>query len=64
MGIKGRTWRQRQKRLCENKPISLAEKPEYIALFKWAKKNGVIFDKMKPALFPGIGRGLMATGKI
>ena len=64
MGIKGRTWRQRQKRLCENKPISLAEKPEYIALFKWTKKNGFIFDKMKPALFPGIGRGLMATGKI
>ena len=63
MGYKGRTWRKRQGR-NRDKPISLDGKLEYITLFKWAKKNGVFFHHMKPALFPGVGRGLIATNQI
>ncbi|XP_028406087.1 SET domain-containing protein 4-like [Dendronephthya gigantea] len=62
---KGRTWRQRQKRRLKGaKIISLSQKPEYIELFQWAKENGVVFHKMRPAIFPGTGRGLMATRQI
>ena len=62
MQTKGRTWRRRQNK--SDNAISLAQKPEYITLFQWAKKNGVFFHKMKPAVFPGTGRGLMATRRI
>jgi hypothetical protein len=62
MQNKGRTWRKRQKK--SEKSASLGQKQEYIALFQWAKQNGVFFYKMKPAVFPGSGRGLMATKQI
>ena len=62
MQTKGRTWRKRQ--IKSVKTASLAHKQEYIALFQWAKQNGVFFHKMKPAIFPGTGRGLMATKQI
>ena len=62
MQTKGRTWRKRQNK--SEKTTSLAHKQEYIALFQWAKQNGVFFHKMKPAIFPGTGRGLMATKQI
>ena len=62
MQTKGRTWRKRQ--IKSVKTTSLAHKQEYIALFQWAKQNGVFFHKMKPAIFPGTGRGLMATKQI
>jgi hypothetical protein len=62
MRNKGRTWRKRQKK--SEKSASLGHKQEYIALFQWAKQNGVFFHKMKPAVFPGSGRGLMATKQI
>ena len=62
MPPKGRTWRERRNK-SEN-TASLGHKPEYIALFQWAKQNGVFFHKMKPAVFPGTGRGLMATRRI
>lgn len=64
MGNKGRTWRRRRMKLARDNPISLAAKPEYIALLQWAKKNGVFFHNMRPAVFSGIGRGLMAASKI
>ena len=63
MKHKGRTWRKRKKRGSCGKVISLANKPDYILLFKWAKKNGITFYKMKPCLFPNTGRGLMSTGQ-
>ena len=62
MQTKGRTWRKRQNK--SEKATSLAHGQEYITLFQWAKHNGVFFHKMKPAIFPGTGRGLMATRQI
>ena len=62
MQTKGRTWRKRRNK--SEKATSLAHQQEYITLFQWAKQNGVFFHKMKPAIFPGTGRGLMATRQI
>ena len=62
MQSKGRTWRRRQNKGA--RIITLAHKLEYIELFKWAKQNGVVFHKMRPAIFPGTGRGLMAARQI
>ena len=63
MKNKGRTWRKRLNKNDGGK-VSLAHTHEYIALFQWAKQNGVFFHKMKPVNFPDTGRGLMATKQI
>ena len=64
MQSKGRTWRKRQNKAAKPKAASLSHEQEYIVLFQWAKKNGVVFHKMKPCIFPRTGRGLIATRHI
>lgn len=62
MQSKGRTWRKRENK--RERPRLIAHKQEYITLFQWARQNGVFFHKLKPAIFPDTGRGLMATKRI
>ncbi|EDO33223.1 predicted protein [Nematostella vectensis] len=69
MGKPGRTQRKRlrQKRMnisgSNLKPQVLLEE-NYISLLKWAKRNGMVFKKIRPAIFSSTGRGMLAIERI
>lgn len=66
MKTKGRTGRRRKRKKngnCNEHGRAIHE-PEYIALFKWAKENGISFGKLRPACFTQTGRGLMTCKKL
>lgn len=67
MGTNGRTGRRRKRKrngdYCREYGRAVHE-PEYIALLKWAKRNRISFGKLRPAYFPGTGRGLMTCKKL
>lgn len=61
---RGRTWRRRKRtKNTQNRPHILLD-PDYINLLKWAKRNGVVFDGIRPAIFHDTGRGMVATRNI
>ena len=67
MATKGRTGRRRKRKKngnYYNKHGRAIYEPEYIALFKWAKENGISFGKLRPACFTQTGRGLMTCKKL
>ena len=67
MGTNGRTGRRRKRKKNRNYnseyDCAILE-PDYIALLKWAKRNGICFGKLRPANFLQTGRGLMTYGKL
>lgn len=67
MGTNGRTGRRRKRKKNGNyhrKYGRAIQDCEYIALLKWAKRNGTSFGKLRPAYFPQTGRGLMTCKKL
>ena len=67
METHGRTGRRRKRKKngSYNKVYGSAiHEPDYIALFKWAKQNGISFGKLHPANFLKTGRGLMSSKKL
>ena len=67
MGTNGRTGRRRKRKKNRsfNSEYGCAIlEPDYIALLKWGKRNGICFGKLRPANFPQTGRGLMTYGKL
>ncbi|KAL3882936.1 hypothetical protein ACJMK2_029238 [Sinanodonta woodiana] len=61
---RGRSFRKRCNRKIGSRPISCADKEDFIELRKWMKKNG--FEKccLEPAIFNETGRGLMTKKTI
>ena len=67
MATKGRTGRRRKRKKngnYYNEHGRAIYEPEYIALFKWAKGNGISFGKLRPACFTQTGRGFMTCKKL
>ena len=70
MAPRGRTSRKRRR--IRNPSIGTnsshvvheAFDPKYIQLLKWAKKNGILFSKLRPAVFHDTDRGVMACKKV
>ena len=67
MGTNGRTGRRRKRKKngnCNKEYGNAIHESDYIALFKWAKQNGISFGKLRPANFFQTGRGLMTSKKL
>ncbi|XP_071071050.1 SET domain-containing protein 4 isoform X2 [Dasypus novemcinctus] len=60
---RGRTSRIRRRKLfrsSESRGVTESYKPEFIELMKWLKDRKFEDNNLKPAHFPGTGRGLMS----
>lgn len=67
MGTNGRTGRRRKRKKngnCDSEYGRQIHDPDYTALLKWGKQNGISFGKLRPAYFLQTGRGLMACKKL
>ncbi|XP_078615379.1 SET domain-containing protein 4-like isoform X2 [Branchiostoma floridae x Branchiostoma japonicum] len=63
---RGRTWRKRKRRTRERdkRPVSQGKDRELINLQQFMKANNFRGCPLKPAIFPGTGRGTMAARNI
>ncbi|XP_064628758.1 SET domain-containing protein 4-like [Lineus longissimus] len=51
-------------RRVSERPVSLEHEESFIVLLKWMKKNGFTLKNLRPAVFPGTGRGLLTKAHL